>query len=178
MLARPLQSPCLPSSNDEPPYAAIDLHNSTVPSSDLLSTDTRPSQLHAEAAHKPSHSAPNHNPNSLARSTKGRKRTLTDDDNHEEESSHQTRRTKRQPQAILAADHKQEPIPTTETTRDRGRNVPKASRTTANARPRRKKSFNFSSAPRSLPWKSCSRGTMSDRQTGAETKTWNHNRGL
>ena len=170
MLASPLQSPCLPSSDDALPHIATDLHKATIPSSDLLSMGTRPSQLHAKASHEPSHTAPDHNPDSLSRSAKGRKRTLTDDNSHEQGSSNQTRRTRRQPRAILAADHKQEPIPTTEPTRDLGRNVPKASRINAKVRPRRKKLSKTSSAPRSLPWNLRSRGEMSGRQTGLKTK--------
>ena len=139
MLASPLQSPSLPSSADDLPHIATDLHKAAIHSSDLLSNDTR--------------SAPNHKPDSLARSTKGRKRTFTNENNHEQESSNQTGRKKRQPRAILAADHQQEPIPTTETTRDPGRKVPKASRTNAKVRPKRKNISKTLSVPRSLPWK-------------------------
>ena len=158
MLASPLQSPCLPSSDDDLPHVATDLHKAAIPSSDILSMDTRPSQLHAEASHEPSHSAPNHNSDSLSCSTKGRKRTLTDDNSHEQESSDQARRTKRQRRAIPVADHKQEPNPPTETTRDPGGDVTKASRTNAKVIPRRRKSSKTSSALRSLPWKLRSRG--------------------
>ena len=169
MLASPLQSPCLPSSDDDLPHIATDLHKAAIPSSDLLSKGTRPSQLHAEASHEPSQSAPNHNPDSLSRSTKGRKRTFTDDDSHEQESSNQTRRTKRQPRAISAADNKEEPNPTTGTARDLGRNVPKATSTNAKTRPRRNNKSKTSSAPRSLPWKLRSRGAPSNRETGVKT---------
>lgn len=158
MLASPLQPLVLPSSDDETPHDATDLEKATIPSSDLLSMNTRPSELHAEASHEPSHSAPNHKPDSFSRSTKGRKRTLTNDNSHEQESSDQTRRTRRQRRAILAADHKQEPNSTTETTRNLERNVPKDSRANAKVRPRRKNRSKTSSAPRSLPWKLRSRG--------------------
>ena len=169
MLASPLQSPYLPSSDDNLPHIATDLHKAAIPSSDLLSKDTSASQLHAEASHEPSESPPNHIPKSLSSSKKGRQRTLTDDNSHKRGSSDQTRRTRRQLRAILAADHKQEPISTTETTRDRGRNVPKASRTNAKVKPRRKKISKTSSAPRSLPWKLRSRGAPSTRETGVKT---------
>ena len=169
MFASPLQSPYLPSSDDDLPHVATDLHKATNPGSDLLSMDTRPSQLHAEASHEPSHSAPNHNPDSLSRSTKGRKRTLADDNSHEQESSDQIRHTKRQPRAILAAKHKQEPIPSTKPRRNPRRNVPKISRTNAKARPRRNNIAKTSSAPRSLPWNLRSRSTTSNRQTDLKT---------
>ena len=168
MLASPLQ-PRLPSSDDEFSQVATNLHKDTIPSSDLLSNDTRPSQLHAEASHEPSQTASNHNPNSPARSLKVRKRAVADANSRGQENSDQIRRTKRQPRAIIAADHKQEPVPTTETAREPGRNVSKASRASAKARPRRKNVSKFSSAPRSLPWKLRSRGTLSNRQTGVKT---------
>lgn len=167
MLSSPLQSPSLLPMDGSLPEVAQQSKTSNEVGEEGPGTGTRSSQIDAASLQGPPQTEPPQNSHHLSRSTKGQKRKFTDGDDHEEESSDQIRRTKRRPRA---AEQAQGPIPTTETTRDLGRNTPKASKTKAKVRPGRKNISKTSSAPRSLPWKLRPRGALSNRETGVKTK--------
>lgn len=117
MLSSPLQSLSPPPSNDSVPEVAQNPKTNTAISDESPEISTRPSDVQAGPSQRPLQPTPEHESDYLSTLTKGQKRTRTEVEGHEEEGLDQTSRTTRQRRYLATLQPKQEPAPTTKSTK-------------------------------------------------------------
>lgn len=166
MLSSPLQSLSPPPSNGSVPGVAQNPKTNTAVSDESPEISTRPSEVQAGPSQRPLQPTPEHEPDYLSTLTKGQKRTRTEVEGHEEEGLDQTSRTKRQRRELATLQPKQEPAPTTKSTKGPERKLSKSSRTKAMEGPKRNVlSPKAPLAQHTLSWKLRSRSLTSYRET-------------